>query len=230
MLGKAAVAIWCDVAPEIKAEYDDWHAHEHMPERLSIPGFLRGTRWESLDGRNAYCMLYEAKEDATVTGGAYLERLNDPTPWSRTMMAHHRNMVRSLCRVRASFGAGLGRALLTVRYSADPRREQALGAWLDSDLLPGLVKRQGCVSASLLQSIPQTAAPTAEQMLRGGDASADRVVVVTGYATEALESIAGNELSAAAMMNHGAAAGPAARCYTLACLMAAGDVLYRADA
>jgi hypothetical protein len=224
MLGKAAVAIWCDVAPEIKPEYDDWHAHEHMPERLSIPGFLRGTRWESADGRNAYCMLYEAKEEATVTGGAYLARLNDPTPWSRKMMAHHRNMVRSLCRVRASFGAGLGRALLTVRYTADPRREQALEAWLDSDLLPGLVKRQGCVSASLLQSIPQTAAPTAEQMLRGGDASADRVIVVSGYATEVLERIAGDELGEAALTARGAAAGSIARCYRLACLMLPGDM------
>jgi hypothetical protein len=42
--GQAAVAIWCDVAPEARAQFDDWHAHEHMPERLSIPGFLRGSR------------------------------------------------------------------------------------------------------------------------------------------------------------------------------------------
>ena len=45
MLGKAAVAIWCDVAYGVRPEFDDWHAHEHMPERLAIPGFLRGSRW-----------------------------------------------------------------------------------------------------------------------------------------------------------------------------------------
>lgn len=34
-----------DVAPGAVAEHDAWHTHEHMPERLRIPGFLQGTRW-----------------------------------------------------------------------------------------------------------------------------------------------------------------------------------------
>jgi len=49
----AAVTIWCDVAPEVKDEYDDWHVHEHMPERLAIPGFQRGSRWVLVDGRTS---------------------------------------------------------------------------------------------------------------------------------------------------------------------------------
>src|SRR2546421_2878563 len=57
-----------------------------------------------------YFILYEAARLATITRGAYLERLNNPTPWSRKMMPHHRNMVRSLCRVRATFGSEIGRA------------------------------------------------------------------------------------------------------------------------
>ena len=225
MLGSAAVAIWCDVDFEIKEEYDDWHAHEHMPERLSIPGFLRGTRWESTDGRNAYCILYEASGETAVTGGAYLERLNDPTPWSRKMMAHHRNMVRSLCRVRASFGTGLGQALLSVRYSPVPGSEASLEAWLGSDLLPNLVKRRGCVSAALLQNItPASAGPTTEQKLRGGDAAADRVVLVSGYSSEALETLADTELCDANLAARGARRGPIVRRYRLACLMTNRDV------
>ena len=80
MLGRAAVAIWCDVAPEIREEFDDWHAHEHMPERLAIPGFLRGSRWVAADGSNGYFMLYEAVGLDTIASGPYLERLNNPTP------------------------------------------------------------------------------------------------------------------------------------------------------
>ena len=83
MLGKAAVAMWWDIAPETKAEFEDWHTHEHMPERLAIPGFLRGTRWIALSGEPSYFVLYEAADLATLTAGPYLERLNDPTPWSR---------------------------------------------------------------------------------------------------------------------------------------------------
>ena len=38
MLGRAAVAMWWDVPPEVRAEWEDWHTHEHMPERLAHPG------------------------------------------------------------------------------------------------------------------------------------------------------------------------------------------------
>src|SRR5258708_9806592 len=92
---KAAVTIWCDVAAEVREEFDDWHAHEHMPERLSIPGFLRGSRWVAADGGSGYFMLYEARDESTITAGPYLERLNNPTPWSRKMMPHHRNMAQT---------------------------------------------------------------------------------------------------------------------------------------
>ena len=51
MLGNAAVAMWWDIAPEVRAEWEDWHTREHMPERLAIPGFLRGTRWIADSGR-----------------------------------------------------------------------------------------------------------------------------------------------------------------------------------
>jgi hypothetical protein len=146
MLGKAAVTIWCDVAHEARDEFDDWHAHEHMQERLSIPGFRRGSRWVADEG-DGYFMLYEAKDEATITSGPYLERLNAPTPWSRKMMPHHRNMARSLCRVEAAFGSGLGQALLTVRFSPDPGRADQLLAWLKTEMLPGLPARKGLIGA-----------------------------------------------------------------------------------
>ena len=216
MLGSAAVTIWCDVAPEARAEFDDWHAHEHMPERLSIPGFLRGSRWVSEDG--AYFMLYEAQDEATVTTGPYLERLNDPTPWSRKMMPQHRNMVRSVCRVRCAFGAGLGRALLTARLSPRSDCAERLEAWLVSELLPDLPSRKGLMAAQLLRNIAFPAAvQTTEQKIRGGDAAADWIVLVSGYDAEAVTAVT-------AQMHE---APMTAGVYSLACLMNAGDVPVR---
>ena len=193
MPGKAAVAIWCDVAFETRQEFDDWHAHEHMPERLSIPGFLRGSRWVA-DSGTGYFMLYEAQSEAAITSGPYLERLNDPTPWSRKMMPHHRNMVRSVCRVEASFGAGLGHALLTVRFS--PEDADGVSAWLTTKLLPGVASRKGLVAARLLRNIARAdAKQTTEQMMRGGDAAADWIVLINGYSAEAVASIAAQEMN-----------------------------------
>jgi hypothetical protein len=167
MLGKAAVTIWCEVAPEVREEFDDWHAREHMPERLSIPGFLRGSRWV---GDTGYFMLYEAKEETTITTGPYLERLNNPTAWSRKMMPHHRNMVRGLCRVEAGAGTALGQALLTVRFSGVPELD-----------VTALAARKGIVAAHCLRNMARSGAQTAEQKLRGGDQAPDRVALVIGH-------------------------------------------------
>ena len=176
MLGKAAVAMWWDVAPAMQAGWEDWHTHEHMPERLRIPGFLRGSRWIS---RNSYFVLYELERAATLTGAAYLKRLNNPTPWSRRMMPHHRNMVRSLCLVRASFGGGLSRALGTLRLSDAPPVKG----------LPGLSARKGLTAAHVLQAKRMARTPqTAEQKIRGGDAQMDWAVLISGHDAPAVES------------------------------------------
>lgn len=175
MLGRAALAMWWDIAPEMKAEFEDWHSHEHMPERLGIPGFLRGTRWLAESAAPSYFVLYEVTRLATITGGAYLERLNNPTPWSRKMMPHHRNMVRSLCEVRAGWGGGLPHALATIRFSP-------------TSLLPKLAQQRGLTGAHLLESQAISGVPqTTEQKIRGGDATADWVMLVGGYDLEAVK-------------------------------------------
>ena len=179
MLGKAAVAMWWDIAPDVRAEWEEWHTVEHMPERLSIPGFLRGTRWT--DGDGAYFVLYETASLDTVTGGAYLERLNDPTPWSRRMMPHHRNMVRSLCLVRSSYGTGVPGMMATLRFSGQP---------------PELPRRKGVSGAHYLESQPMPGAPTTEQKIRGGDATADKVLLIGGYDMAAVQLAASQMLLA----------------------------------
>ncbi len=217
MLGTAAVAIWCDVEPEIRDEFDDWHTHEHFPERLGIPGFLRGSRWVSADGGKGYFILYEVEAPETLTSAPYLERLNNPTPWSRKMMAHHPGMVRSLCSVRSTFGAGLADAMLTIRFSPTAQAHANLIQWLSTDLLPKLPMRRGMVGAHLLRDAANTHhAPTLEQKIRGGDKAADWIVLVNGYRADAVKQLAASELNEAALVAHGAARGSTARVYKFA--------------
>ena len=176
MPGEAAVAMWWDVPAEMQTEWEDWHTHEHMPERLSISGFLRGSRWVS---GSSYFVLYEAATLDTLTRGPYLERLNNPTAWSREMMPHHRNMVRSLCSVRARFGDGIGHALATLRLDAP------------LDGLSALPGRRGLSATLLLESSPMTAMPqTTEQKIRGGDAEASWIALISGYDADAVGAAA----------------------------------------
>ena len=216
MLGRAAVAMWWEVPPEVRTEWEDWHTREHMPERAAIPGFLRGTRWVADSGEPSYFVCYEAEDLKTLTIGAYVERLNHPTPWSQKMMPYHRNMVRSLCRVRASFGGGLARAVATIRFSPSPRKGRRLSKWLTGEAMPGLPARKGLTAAHLLESQPMAGAPqTTEQKIRGGDAAADWVLLIGGYDADVVQAVA-NEMAAESLAAHGAAPSAIAASYQLA--------------
>ena len=192
MLGRAAIAMWWGFDPAMQPEIEDWHSHEHFPERLGIPGFLRGSRWLDLEGRPSYFILYEAARLTTISAGPYLERLNNPTPWSRRMMPHHLNMIRSLCKVRAKAGGGHAYAMATVRFS--PKR--GVAKLLMSELVPGLPRRKGITGTALLQSQSMPVAPqTEEQRIRGGDAAADWVLLVNGYDAEAVRDALAKDVS-----------------------------------
>lgn len=175
--GKAAVTMWWDVPRDVQPEWEEWHTYEHMPERLAIPGFVRGTRWIALSGEPSYFVLYEAAELAAITSGPYVERLNNPTPWSRKMMPHHHNMVRGHCLLRSSHGGGMPYALATIRFS--PGGD-----------IPQLPSGKGVTGVQLLQSQPMPRAPTTEQKIRGGDASVDWVLLIGGYDARAVERMA----------------------------------------
>jgi hypothetical protein len=174
-----------DVMPEAISEHDDWHTHEHLPERLSIPGFLRGTRWVALRGATRYLVLYEVKELATVTSPAYLERLNNPSAWTASMMPHYRNMSRGFCLVTGSFGLGIGHVSVLFRFKPGPGLAASLRRWLLQDVLSELPAKPGIGSIHLLEGavIPEM---TNEQRIRGPDAGIDWALLLTGYREAAL--------------------------------------------
>ena len=224
LLSKAAMVIWNDITPHAIAEHDDWHSHEHMPERLSIPGFLRGRRCVALSGSPRYFILYEVEDFDTLISRPYLERLNHPTPWSREMMTHFRNMTRSLCRIQASFGSGMGQTLLTIRLSPVAGQEEALRAWLTESLLPGLPARRGLVGAHLLQAEKQVGLPqTKEQEIRGGDATADWVLLAEGYDAEAVIHIMQDEFREETLVRQGASPEQVRGVYGLTFAICSGD-------
>ena len=202
LLGSAAMLLSFDLAPEAVTEHDDWHTHEHLPERLGIPGFLRGTRWVVLQGAPRYMVLYEVAQLETLQSAAYLERLNNPSPWTGRMMPHYRGMTRGLCTVMRSHGLGMGQFCLSLRFKPAPGREAALDAWL-GELLPQLTQRPGLGSVHLLRGA-LTAQMTAEQSIRGADAGVDWALLITGYAQDVLSALAATELAAGSLEQQGA--------------------------
>jgi hypothetical protein len=128
LAGEAVVAIWNGIAPEGQAAFYDWHLHEHIPERVGIPGFLRGRRYASADAAThpAYFTLYEAATFQVLQSCDYTNRLNDPTKLTRSTTAHFRDTARALARVLTSHGPGMGGLMLTLRFAGAPSDGAAL--------------------------------------------------------------------------------------------------------
>lgn len=202
--------MWWTVAPEHRTEFHCWHSIEHLPERLSIPGFLRGSRWVQVDDPGAFFVLYELDSHDTLASAGYLARLNAPTPWSVQMMPRHRNMTRSQCRVMEGRGAGLAGYLAPLRLSPRPGAAERLRAALVR-LFDQLVTTPGLTGAHLLWTdTPATAAPTEEQRIRGGDSVADWIVLLAGHDPAAIGAALAGPLSPAALVAAGAASVEAA--------------------
>jgi hypothetical protein len=214
LLGNGAMLLWFDIAPEAVVEHDHWHTHEHLPERLSIPGFKRGTRWIAASGSPRYFVMYEVADVGVLASQHYLERLDHPTPWTAKMMPAYRGMTRGLCAVTASSGLGVGHAALSIRLAPAPGRQTAVREWL-TNRLPALCSRPGLVSAHLLES-SLTPRMTAEQQIRGRDSGVDWVLLVTGYDQDSVSSLQDSELRSAALEQHGAAAGQISGIHRLA--------------
>jgi len=205
LLGKAVMLLSFDIVEDAIPAHDDWHTHEHLPERLSIPGFLRGTRWVSVDGKTRYFVMYEVDRIATLQSEGYLERLNNPSPWTTQLMPSYRGMTRGLCSVSGSFGMGLGQAGLLLRFKPETGLESSLRARLLNDILPELPSRDGLGSAHLFEG---ALAPlmTNEQRIRGADAGVDWALFVTGYSEGALARLVNGDLSRAKIEEHGGTA------------------------
>ena len=223
MLGQAALAMWWDIAPGMREEFEHWHSHEHFPERLALPGFGRGSRWADAGGGEGFFILYELAAYEALISPDYLARLNAPSPWSQKMMPHHRNMVRSQCRVLASSGGAVSGHAVTVRLSPQEGADDSLRNYLDT-LVRDVPQRRGLAGAHLLRTDTPDIAPTTEQKIRGlADRAADWCFIANGYDAQALRELAEGELSAAALHAAGARDGAIVGIYALRLSMVAAE-------
>lgn len=188
--GTAALANYHDLPDDAHARFNAWHTHEHMPERIGVPGFRRARRYVAVEGRPQYFILYEIEAFAVLSSAPYLARLNDPTPWTREMAARLELTIRAACRVSASLGDGLGGIAATLRLDPDRQQAEGLRARLVETLLPAAMAHRGVVGAHLLEADPEVSAVrTAERSLREGrDAPAGWIVVVEGIDPEVVDA------------------------------------------
>lgn len=209
LLGKGAMVFWHDLSIDSSVDYQDWHSHEHLTERISVPGFLRGRRCAAIRGGQSYFIMYEVEDISVLISPPYLERLNQPTPWTKRALGYFRNTNRTLCRTVFTRGIGLGGLILTIRFSVQAGREMDLEDWFRLEFLPSIFMNTGLTGGHLLRSDESASlVETEEKKLRDKpDQISDWVLIIEGYDENALDAISRDELSSENLVSRGVLVG-----------------------
>jgi hypothetical protein len=193
MMTDTVLAIWNNVVPDSEAEFNEWYIRDHLPDRVSLPGFRRGRRWLALEGGPRYFTFYEIEDAAVMHSPDYLDSHENPTDWTRRMMPAFRDMNRSICRVTAKRHRGDGGIAGVVRLTPADGAAAALRRWIAETVVPGLMEAPDMLSACLweLDAAASRMPDTTETRLREGrDAVVDWVFLVEAARPEALKAVA----------------------------------------
>jgi hypothetical protein len=192
--GEGFMAVWHDIKSEGEEEYSLWHTYQHMPERVSTPGFEKGRRYVdwSLD-KYRWFTLYEGQKLDTFNSEEYRRRLNNPTEWTTKMQPNFMNFARSACETIATNGIGIGGALATIRLNLKDGGEEMLRDKA-SKLVEDIAKLSGVTGAHIGWANPTvTRLKTRETELRKltGEDVFDAVVMVDCIGRKELEPLTG---------------------------------------
>jgi hypothetical protein len=159
------LAIFNDCRAGREAEFEAWFQGEHLIERLAVPGFLFGRRHQAISGTAGYFNFYLVESPDVLTSKPYLERLDHPTPLTRTIMSEvFINMNRTVCRRTVRRGGFRGAFTVTARFNRAPD-ESAL-----SGVLEKLTADTAVAGGEIWIALDPAGMPVSmEEKLRGGD-------------------------------------------------------------
>ena len=179
------LAIFNDCRPGREAEFEAWFQGEHLIERLAVPGFVFGRRHKAIAGAPGYFNFYMVETPEVLTSKPYLERLDNPTPMTRTIMSEvFINMNRTVCRRTARRGAFRGAFAVTARFNQTPD-ETAL-----SGVLEKLVADTAVAGGEIWLALDAVGMPVSmEEKLRGGDKKISGALMIETLYEEGAQAV-----------------------------------------
>jgi hypothetical protein len=147
--------------PEHEEEFNAWYDTEHIPERLSVPGFVSARRWDADEpcdlalprekrlGR--YLVTYELERPEVLETPEYLKHVGaGATPWTRRCLERAAVFRRWACEQvnpGSLFPPIESRALLLACGDVPSQDEAEFNRWYDEEHIPLLRKVDGVLAA-----------------------------------------------------------------------------------
>ncbi len=137
-------------------EFHDWYDHEHIPERMRVPGFLNAERWIGDADDKIHVATYDLETASVLDSAAYRAVGGDNgTPWTKRVTGMARRLMRFVGDqlvpgdLAAPSGAG---ALLVAAMNVDPAAEAEFTEWYNTEHLPQLGAVPGVLAARRFQA------------------------------------------------------------------------------
>lgn len=174
LAGAGALVNWITVGHSDVPLFDDWYNYQHLPERVSTPGFLRARRFIATDQPEAeegnYLTIYETADLSVLNSPEYLRRLNSPTELTQRVVPTFRQFRRAACLVSVVCGFGSSSRILAIELKPSEQDEELLRTLIARRLLPSLIAEHLLHTGSLLE--PDARVSSAKDSTREGRASA----------------------------------------------------------
>lgn len=194
--GHGMLGVWHGVEPGFEDAFDDWYDRQHHRERVNVPGFLRARRYLNQGQGPRYFNRYDVTDAGVLASPAYLERLNNPTEWTRAQLHHYRDTTRAVFGLAERFGDAEGGSLLSLRLAEGAIADS--GAWATRlrDALRALAAERGVLRTELwLGDAAASTLRSEEKRLRpGADAIVAQAILVEGSDADRVRDAAGKRL------------------------------------
>lgn len=195
---RAVLAIWHDIQEENWTETIRWYDREHHIERVGVPGFLSARRFLAIEGAPRLFIRYETESVDVLTSAAYLQRANNPTPWTQLSQPTFRDNSRTVCEISRRAGGAEGGFAATIRLTPTAPLDVPAALRWDS-LAERLTAISGLLSAELwIADSERSVVRTREKELRGvEDDYASVTVVLHGTGEEPIRHALASEIGPA---------------------------------
>lgn len=152
--GTGLLMVWAEVPADKEAEFNRWYNEEHLAERLAIPGFLSGARYEAVKGGPKHLAVYELESPAVLESDAYKKVAANPTPWTQragpqavatTFIRNVYAMIHPRAVTPSIAASGMAPALQLGRMDVPGEVDREWNEWYNSIYVPNYEKVPGVI-------------------------------------------------------------------------------------
>jgi len=163
--GTGLLMVWTDVPADKEAEFNQWYNEEHLKERLGVPGFLSGARYEAVKGGPTPLAVYELESPAVLESPAYKKVQANPTPWTKrcspevigtTFIRNVYAMIHPKALAPSVAESGMAPSLQIGRMDVPPEVDAEFNDWYNTIYVPNYEKVPGVIRGRRYRAVTGT--------------------------------------------------------------------------